>query len=124
MNTHILKSLIGIPWGQTDCLALAVLAHEVLAGKKIFSRHSLLWNEDNITERSLNIAKYIGEYADMVTEPDTGDIGIMRMCGGLHVFTFIDKFHVLHIKRGGKSSITRYNEEMKRRTTAFYRWKD
>lgn len=124
MNTTILESLVGIPWGQTDCFALAVLAHERLQGKKISFRHSLLWDENNITERSLDIAKYIGEYADSITEPDIGDIGVMNMCCGLHVFTFVDKFHVLHIKRGGKSSITRYNKEMKRRTIAFYRWID
>lgn len=123
MDAEKIKKLIGIPWGEADCLSLSISAHQALTGKILHIKEPIEWTEENIEKRSQEIMQHISEYADQVETPGIGDVGIMRMCGGLHMYTVVDPTLVLHIKRNGKSCLHQFSAAIRNRTISYWHWR-
>lgn len=118
-----IEKLVGLKWGEVDCFSLCMKAHKEILGHSLQIAADLNVTDDDIVERSNEILARINEYADEVTTPTIGDIGLMRQCGGIHVYTFVEPHLILHIRRGGRSSLHRWSDAIKRHTIGYYRWR-
>lgn len=109
-----MNRLVGIPWGnknppeEANCLTLAIYAQKILWNKDVALNISIDWNLKNLKERSQEIEKEIACYAIQVEEPKIGCVGLMEICGFLHLITFVETDKVLHTILNGKSRISRY----------------
>ena len=118
-----LDTLIGLKWGEVDCLSLAIKAQAVLFHRQLHIEEPMNWCEADIQERSEVIAQFIDKYAEQITAPEEGAVALIRSLGYVHLATFIDKCHILTIRKNGKSEVVRYTEPFKRLTKQIYRWR-
>lgn len=119
-----LQSLVGLKWEDNNCVELTLKAQELLFGKKLEITEDTSYEDDYIEEESKSIFFCIDKYARKLEEGEEiqpGDIGLARMMGYIHMFTYLSPYQILHIKKDSESNITRINEVFRRRVIANYR---
>lgn len=119
----IVANLIGVPWGEINCLTLAIRAHTILTGNAPQLTYDLTCDDTNIAARSQEILQHVEEYAYKVDSPQMGDFGLMRAYGSIHMYTFVSSFEIVHIITNSVSKLSQLTPAIQRRTIGFYRWR-
>lgn len=114
-------NLVGIPWEEADCLALAVMAQKELWGKVIHLDMPIGWTDETLKERSHEIEKHIARFADPLDEPEEGAVGVIHVGGYCHLVTFLSPYRILHVVEGGRSYSSRYSPAIQRRIISIWR---
>lgn len=124
-----LADLVGISWvvhGRSlegiDCVGLAILAQEVLDGRKLIFAQD--YDEGNIYEQSSIIRGEVVRLFAPVEVPHRGDVGLFFFESCWHLATFTDRTHFLHILEGQTSRISRLTPVYKRYMEGVYTWRE
>jgi len=129
-----LNSLIGIPWSRSappdgaDCFSLALYAQEVLWGRQVdpwrYGDPSWSTDEEMLGKTLADLEAGLARFCDRADGPAEGIMATVSAFGYVHVVTFVDPFHVLHIAKGKTSQVSPFGSWFRSRVRAYWKIRD